>query len=136
MKEAKGYILEANRITDYLISVPLQEQEQNNYVSAMCQFDFQLTKYEKRLLSNMLKSKWKMACIDGGLAIKDPGNIVRRKIFTMLAILEASPSYTRYFLSRDFSVFYYAKLGIIGVRAIFRALVGVIIIRNIRSKCS
>ncbi|WP_025666539.1 hypothetical protein [Aquimarina megaterium] len=136
MKENRDYIVEANRITDYLISAPLKRKEESNYVSAMTQFNLQLTIYEQRLLSNMLKSKWRMACIDGGLAIKDPNNIVRRKIFTMLAILEASPNYTMFFLSQRYSFFYFFRLGMVGFRAVFRALFGVIIITNIRSKCS
>ncbi|WP_299314533.1 hypothetical protein [uncultured Aquimarina sp.] len=131
-----NYILEANRITNYLISVPLEEQERNRYVQAMDHFDIQLKDYEIRLLSTMLKSKWRMSCIDAGLAIKDPNNAVRRKIFTMLAILEASPTYTKYFLSKHFSFLYFIKIGWIGLRSVVRAIIGIILIKNIQSKCN
>lgn len=136
MKKHKEYAIEANRITDYLISVELKDQERMNYISAMISFDLTLTDYENMLLSSMLKSKWHMACIDAGLAIKEPNNQVRRKVFTMLAILEASPNYTDYFLSKSFSFFYFIKIGFVGCRSIIRALVGIAIIKKIKSKCN
>ncbi|OED46654.1 hypothetical protein AB832_00835 [Flavobacteriaceae bacterium (ex Bugula neritina AB1)] len=132
----ENYTLEAKKIASYLISVPIEKQEQNRYVAAMSQLDLKLTVYESKLMNNMLKSKWKMACIDGGLAIKDPNNVVRRKIFTMLAILEASPNYTEYFLSNRFSFLYFVKIAFVGVRSIVRAIIGIIIIKYIRSKCN
>lgn len=136
MKEHKEYALEADRITNYLISALPKDQERMNYISAMNSFDLKLTDYDSMLLSSMLKSKWHMACIDAGLAIKDPKNQVRRKIFTMLAILEASPNYTDYFLSKYFSFFYFIKIGFVGCRSIIRAFVGIVIIKNIKSKCN
>ena len=84
----------------------------------------------------MLNSKWKMACIDAGLAFKDPNNNVRRKLFTMLAILEASPNYTKYFLSRSFSFFYLVKVGLVGTRAVVRAMIGILIVNSIKRKCN
>ncbi|MDY8138644.1 hypothetical protein [Aquimarina sp. 2201CG5-10] len=132
----KEYIQEANHITNYLVSESLLEDETDNYINAMKQLNLDLNPYESLLWKNMLRSKWRMACIDAGLALKDPGNIVRRKIFIMLAILEASPNYTKHFLSKDFSVFYLIKIAWIGFRSIVRAIVGIIMIKKIRSQCN
>ncbi|WP_025742727.1 hypothetical protein [Aquimarina pacifica] len=131
-----NYTLEANRITNYLISKPLLNQERVNYCEAMRCFDIELTDYEEMLLSIMLKSKWKMACIDAGLALRDPGNVVRRKIFTMLAILEASPNYTSCFLSSNFNFFQFVTIIFVGCRSVVRAFLGIIIIKNIKNRCS
>ena len=130
------YIIEAEQITDYLLSIPVMENEKNNYVDAMMQLNIQFTKYENALWKFMLKSKWRMASVDAALALKEPNNNVRRKLFTMLAILEASPNYTSYFLSKNYSRFYLFKLIGVGIRSIGRAMVGVIIVKNIKRKCS
>ena len=136
MESKMDYIIEAEQITDYLLSIPVMENEKNNYVDAMMQLNIQFTKYENALWKFMLKSKWRMASVDAALALKEPNNNVRRKLFTMLAILEASPNYTSYFLSKNYSRFYLFKLIGVGIRSVWRAMVGIIIVKNIKRKCS
>lgn len=136
MKSKNDHILEAEQITDYLLSVPAQEHEKNKYADAMQKLNIQFSDYENALWKSMIKSKWRMASIDAGLALKEPNNQVRRKLFTMLAILEASPNYTSYFLSRNYSFLYLFKLGAIGARAAWRAMVGILIVKNIKRKCN
>ena len=77
MKNNSDYISEAERITDYLLSVPLQENEKNNYADAMQKLNIQFSEYENLLWKSMLKSKWRMASIDAGLALKEPTRILR-----------------------------------------------------------
>lgn len=136
MESKSTAIYEAEQIGNYLLRIPIQDSEKNTYADAMQKLNIPFSKYEEALWSSMLKSKFKMACIDAGLAFKDPNNNVRRKLFTMLAILEASPNYTKYFLSRNFSFFYLFKIGLVGTRAILRAMVGIIIVNSIKRKCS
>ncbi|CAN5529501.1 hypothetical protein BH10BAC1_BH10BAC1_02680 [soil metagenome] len=128
--------LEAERISNYLLAIPIQDSEKNTYADAMQKLNIQFSVYEQALWNSMLKSKWKMACIDAGLAFKEPNNNARRKLFTMLAVLEASPNYTKYFLSRNFSFFYLFKVGLVGIRAVVRASIGIIIVNNIKRRCS
>lgn len=136
MENKSIHIHEAEQITNYLLSVPVQESEKNKYADAMQQLNIQFSDYETALWNSMMKSKWRMASIDAGLALKEPNNQVRRKLFTMLAILEASPNYTSYFLSRNYSFFYIFKLGVVGIRAMWRAMIGVVIVKNIQRRCS
>lgn len=136
MKSNQDHIVEAEQMTFYLLSVPLMAAEKNRYSDAMKQFKIELSKYERLLWDAMLESKWKMACIDAGLAITDPNNNVRRKLFTMLAIMEASPNYTSFFLSENHSLLYLLKLAGAGIRAVFRTVIGIVIIKNIHRKCS
>lgn len=136
MESNSTAIYEAEQIGHYLLSIPIQDSEKNTYADAIQKLNIQFSDFEKALWNSMLKSKWKMACIDAGLALKDPNNNARRKLFTMLAILEASPNYTEYFLSRNFSFFYLFKIGAVGVRAVFRAMVGLLIVNSIKRKCS
>lgn len=136
MESKSTAIYEAEQIGNYLLSMPIQDSEKNTYADAMQQLNISFSKYEQVLWESMLKNKFKMACIDAGLAIKDPNNNARRKLFTMLAILEASPNYTEYFLSKNFSFFYLFKIGIVGTRAILRAMIGIIIVNRIKRKCN
>ena len=136
MESNSTAIYEAEQIGNYLLSIAIQDSEKNTYVDAMQKLNIQFSNYEQALWNSMLKSKWKMACIDAGLAFKDPNNNVRRKLFTMLAVLEASPNYTKYFLSRNFSFFYLFKIGAVGTRAVFRAMIGVLIVNSIKRKCT
>jgi hypothetical protein len=136
MENKSNFIFEAEQISNYLLPVSARDSEKETYADAMQKLDIKFSKYEQALWDNMLKSKWRMACIDAGLALKQPNNNVRRKLFTMLAILEASPNYTSYFLSQNVSFFYVVKLFFVGLRAVLRAIVGLIIVNSIQRKCS
>jgi hypothetical protein len=136
MESRSAFIFEAEQISNYLLPVSARDSEKETYADAIQKLDIKFSKYEQALWDNMLKSKWRMACIDAGLALKQPNNNVRRKLFTMLAILEASPNYTTYFLSQNFSFFYVFKLILVGMRAIVRVLIGLMIVNSIQRKCS
>ena len=130
-----NYLTEATKITNYLLAIPLQNQEQYLYSDAMDKFQLEITKVEKCILNSMLKSKWRMALLDSALAIKKPQSVIRRKIFIMTAILEASPNYTNYFLPRNFSFAYYFKLAYVGTRALFKILIGLVYLKIIEIRC-
>lgn len=136
MESNSQSVYEAEQISNYLLGISAHDSEKNTYADAMQKLNIRFSEYEQALWNNMLKNKWRMACIDAGLALKDPNNNVRRKLFTMLAILEASPNYTFYFLSRNFSFFYLFKLGAVGLRAVVRAMAGIIIVNRIKRRCS
>ena len=86
MESKSRSIYEAEQIGHYLLCISIQDSEKNTYADAMEKLNIQLSNYEQALWNNMLKSKWRMACIDAGLALKEPNNNARRKLFTMLAI--------------------------------------------------
>ncbi|WP_010182801.1 hypothetical protein [Aquimarina agarilytica] len=129
------YSREAELFTAYLVSSPLNEREKKLYNKAMIHFDLKLSNFEKELLKKMMKSNINMATVDAGLAILKPSSLVRRKLFTMLAILEASPNYTSHFFSKEYSWSYYFKLLYVGVRAVCRTIAGVFIVKKIERKC-
>lgn len=136
MESNQTSVYEAEQISNYLLGISIQNSEKTAYSEAMKLLAIQLSAYEQLLWKNMLKSKWRMACIDAGLALKDPNNNVRRKLFVMLAILEASPHYTQFFLARTFSNFYLFKIVAAGIRAIGRAMIGLLLINTIKRKCN
>jgi hypothetical protein len=136
MQSREQSFYEAERITWYLLRTSAAEEEKQAYADAMQKLGLQFSGFEAALFANMMKSRRRMALIDAGLAFRDPLNPARRKLFTMLAILEASPNYTSFFLSQDQSFFYLFRVGWAGCRAVLKALAGVIIVNNIRYKCS
>jgi len=136
MQSREQLYLEAEKIAQYLLRVSPAEDEKQAYADAVQKLNIQLDGCDALLWEEMLRSRSRMGYIDAGLALRDPQNLSRRKLFTMLAILEASPHHTAYFLSRDFSFWYFFKVGLVGMRAIFRGMIGVITVNNIRMKCS
>lgn len=122
-------------MTTYLLSKPLQQAEEELYVKAMEILDLNFSNFEEILIKEMFQNKFKLSCLDAGLALVDPSNQARRKIFTMLAILEASPNYTDSFLARDFSISDYFNVFFAGIRAVLRAIIGVLMVKNIQRKC-
>jgi hypothetical protein len=136
MESKEQLYLEAEQVSLYLLGISPGEKEKSTYAAAMQKLDIQFSGYEKALWDSMLKSRRRMACLDAALAFREPGNNTRRKLFTMLAILEASPDHTSYFLSRDFSFFYFFKIGLVGMRAVWRAMTGTIMLNTIKRRCS
>lgn len=135
MEHTNSYSREAVLITEYLLAVKVGDREKEIYSQAMETLKIPFSKYEEALWEEMLLAKFKMASIDAALALTEPSNNVRRKLYTMLAILEASPDYTSFFLSKNYSKLYIFRLVAVGVRAVFRALIGLIIIYSIKIKC-
>jgi hypothetical protein len=56
-----------------------------------------------------------------------PTSLLRQRLYLMCAILEASPHYVDYFLPRKRSPFYIFMLPILGLRALYRLTVGIMI---------
>jgi len=124
MKLLEESKIEASKITNYLLSVEVGNKEAVLYAEALNKLNIILEDEDEKIFKMMLNKKWKMASIDAILAFKKPQSNIRRKIFIMLSILEASPNYTSYFLSKDFSFFDYIKICCVGIRSIIRVLIG------------
>ena len=135
LNQTEVHFKEAELISSYLLNRFPGNREKNIYSQAMHKFDLHFNVYENALWNAMMNSKYHMAYIDAGLAISNPTNIVRRKIYTMLAILEASPDFTDYFLSKKFSSLYLINILITGVKAGMKAAAGLLFIKLIAIKC-
>ena len=116
LSQEELYFFEAERISLYLIAELPREQEKVLYADAIQKLDIALSPVERRLWSRMLESRFIMALADAGLALAKPDSPLRRRIYTLLAILEASPAYTRYFLAESAATFLGAALA--GARAV------------------
>lgn len=121
---------EAKQISRYLIGKECTGELAQRYVEAHQKLKIELLSAEEFLWEKALKSRFWMACVDSGLAFIRPKSQIRRKIFVMLALLEASVDYCDEFLSekksRFFMVVYLIRQGIM---ALFFAVVGVVFIK-------
>jgi hypothetical protein len=70
-----------------------------------------------------------MAWADAGLALVDPSSVIRRRLFLMLAVLEASPDFADQFLPRRCPPREALPVAAAAVRGAFRAVVGVILVK-------
>lgn len=121
---------EARIITNYLVGKPCTEELIQRYVEANIKLAIQIIPEEEKLWRNALRGAYWMSFIDSGLALVRPKSQIRRKIFVMLAILEASVEYCDDFLphTRNKAQVFFL-LALEGIKAVFFALFGLFIIK-------
>lgn len=119
---------QAQAFTHYLLKRPattqalgLYEQAINNKVS--------IDKADHKLLAYIEKHPWSLGVIDAGLPYLKPYSEVRRRLYIMLAILEASPDYFDAFLPQKRSPLYLIYIAYSGLRAIAKAVLGLVLIK-------
>ena len=123
---------EASILAEYLLGKASTEQETLLYNNAMEELHIFLTEEEQKIWDYMMNNHWSIPTIDGALALTEPNGTIRRKIFIMLAILEASPADNERFLPRRFNPLYIFKILFSGIRAVIRAIIGLILLKFIR----
>jgi hypothetical protein len=126
-----NYFREAEILSQYLIGQLPAEKEKMLYADAMQKLDISFSHAEEKQWRFLMKNKLLIPFIDSALAVKNPSSSIRRKIFIMLAILEASPNYTEYFLPKKHSPIYMVKIFFVGIRAITRRILGLFLLKLI-----
>src|SRR5437868_23870 len=99
MSDENGSLFaEADLLGRYLIRISPNNRIKLLYAKAMRAMNIQMDPMDQRLWNMIIHYPFTLRIIDGGLAVLRPNSAVRRKIYTMLAILETSPEYCDYFL--------------------------------------
>jgi len=119
------YRAEAELLARYLIGVSPSSNISDLYGKAMALATPDMDHNDLTLWTIAKRHPFTLKFIDAGLAMIKPHSAIRRKIYTMLALLETSPDYCEFFLSRAFHRFYWVKVMVTGVKALFTALIGV-----------
>lgn len=120
---------EAHIFSNYLLRKTPSGAAVELYVKAMQANPGELDKSEAKLLNFALKHAWLLSCIDGGLVFVRPHSEVRRRIYTMLSILETTPDFAEDFLPKQRAWWYAFVTLWAGVRGVARAALGVFIIK-------
>jgi len=89
---------------------------------------------EQRQLSFALSHPWCIGLLDGGLALVNPHAELRRRIYIMFAILEASNQHHQYFLVRRRGPFYVIYVVFVGIRASLKAMCGLVLLQLLRKR--
>jgi len=120
---------EAHSLSFYLVGRSCAVSVADDYALAVSVLGVNLNLVQEKMYVRMLKSRLLMGAIDGGLAFVKRDSALRKRIFVMLCLLEASPLYTESFLPRKRSFMYLLALGLKILCSFGMALVGALIIK-------
>lgn len=126
-------VTEAAVFSRYLIKKLPNQTATQVYVKAMKAHRQSLETKDQKLLAFVIAHPWSLGFIDAGLPFYRPYSEVRRRLYIMLAILEANPAYHDNFLPVKRSFWYWLFVGYSGVRAIVKAIIGSIMVRVVGS---
>lgn len=132
MNYDQAVLREADSITRYILGVPCNGELKIRYAQAIERLKIELDVDEQRLWSLVNCYPFLLRMVDGGLAFVRPQGGIRRKIYTMLAILEASAEHADRFLPKRYTGLHlFALLGV-GVRAGLAAVAGMLLIKVVK----
>ena len=120
---------EARIFTRYLVRRGASAQAVRLYKTAVS--GSKPDKADEKLLNFMRTHPSSIGFIDAGLVFHDPSSEARRRLYVMLAILEASPENHDLFLPKKRSSFYLFIIFFSGGRAILRAACGLLLVKVI-----
>ena len=113
----------------YLVGRPVGSRVRKLYDTAMRSSSQVLDPIDQSLLRFVLRHPRLLGFIDAGLCIVRKDSEVRRRLFVAFSILEASPEYADSFLGRRRSARYVLAVSLFGVRAVCKALIGVVLVK-------
>lgn len=120
---------EPDKLSLYLVGKPCTPDIKQAFADAVTKLDVTLTPNQEKLYRRMLSSKFTLRAVDGGLVFVNRDSVLRKRIFVMLCLLEASTEYTEYFLPQKRNWLHFFYIGIITSWAFFTALLGILIIK-------
>ena len=121
---------EPDRLSNYLVGRTCTPEIKEGFADAVAKLDIQFTPKQEKLYKSMMGSTFTLRAIDGGLAFVNPHSVIRKRIFIMLCLLEASTENTDKFLpvKRNWLHFFY--IGLLTAYGFFTALIGILIIKS------
>lgn len=122
---------EAEIFGRYLLGVSPNHTVKNLYIRAIQATSPTITAGDKKLLRFVLKNNWSIGLVDSGLAFLNPGSELRRRLYTLLAVLESDPEYADHFLTKKRNPIYLIIVLLSGVRAVIKTICGSLLIKII-----
>jgi hypothetical protein len=87
---------------------------------------------EDEELQFALRHPWAIGWLDAAAAFRGRDSQLRRRLYLLFAILEATPEYSPGFLSKRRGLWYLIVIGLVGIRAACRVVAGSILIKVAR----
>jgi hypothetical protein len=119
---------EAVRFGRYLLGRPPAAHLVARYVDAIERLELRPDARDRRLLAFVRRHPRALGFVDGGLALRHPGSVVRGRLLVMAAILEADPANADRFLPAAGGHRSLPEVAIAGVRAGVRTAVGLVLL--------
>jgi hypothetical protein len=127
------YDRQAELLGNYLLQgIPLKPEIKERYEQTMLNTTGKLDERDKKILSFALNHPWSIGLLDAGCVFVHPDAEIRRRLYVMFAILEASTDYWSYFLPKKRNPLYVFVLLAAGMRGVAKAGVGVILVKSVR----
>lgn len=120
---------QAEIFANYLLGQKPRQQSIKLFVDAGGADMAALNSADSKLLRFVFRRPFLLRYIDAYLALARPASLLRKRLYLLFAIMEASPYYVDYFLPQKRSVFYVLMLPAVGLRAVCRLLIGAIIVK-------
>lgn len=120
---------EAKVFAKYLAGVKINEATALLYTKAIEARGLICEGRDKKLETFVLKYPFWIGFVDAALALTDKQSVFRKKIFVMLAVMEARPEYTDFFLAEKGSIFTIIKICAVGTRSVYRFIFGYFLIK-------
>jgi Mg2+ and Co2+ transporter CorA len=114
----------------YLIGQTINDATVERYNRAIEKLNYQADEWEQAIVEKAVRKPSLIPYYDAAMALRHRNALLRKKIFVMLAILETRPEYADYFLSKEYPKSYLLNVIGIGVRSVYRAVVGLLIYRT------
>ncbi|MEO7978673.1 hypothetical protein [Flavobacterium sp.] len=86
------------------------------------------------ICNKAIQSAFLLPYLDAGFAWLNSDHLIRKKMIVMLSIIETTPQYTSKFMSENDIKFPFIKLVGLGIKSVFYASIGVLIIVLFRWK--
>lgn len=119
---------EAQLFAQYLVGRSANSETVQLYESLA---NYKLDNADQKLLDYMRAHPWSIGLIDAGLVFYKPLSGARRHLYLMLAILESNKEYADLFLAKQRGRLYLLVVTGVGIRAIVRAILGIVLIKAI-----
>jgi hypothetical protein len=125
-------IKEAVVLSKYLGAKQVLPTLELRYVDAIEKLNLNLTDKEQKLLTRLINSPFLLPLIDGGLALIQPQNGIRKRLLAMSALMETETAYAHLFLTRENQSFALIRFLYRGGIAVFKGLIGVCLLKCLR----
>ncbi len=119
---------EAQVFGRYIINIDINNTSIEQYINSFETSPMSISDKEQNIIDACINHRWKLPYYDAAISLRKPNHLLKQKLLRMFAILETRPEYADYFLGKDFPKGYIFKIGFVGIRGVFRAIIGLIIL--------
>lgn len=122
---------QADVFSQYLIGRVASPKLRSLYIESIKSSGGEVSPKDTKLINLATNQPWLLGLLDGGLALVQPNSELRRRLYIMFAILEASTEHHDKFLPQKHSPFYFILIGLVGIRSVLKAVFGVVLVKVI-----